>query len=174
MKIFIGYGTTEGHTRKIVKAIAAQIKDMGHDATVFDTAGLLGDTRPEHCDKVILAGSVHENRHQESVEIFAVANRRKLADIPTLFISVSLAAAFENGMAEAQSYVDSFCEETQWQPDQTLLVAGAVKHGEYGFYREQYMQHIVLGDRDLLDPEADHELTDWEALAKDIKAFVEG
>ncbi len=34
------------------------------------------------------------------------------------------------------------------------------------------MQHIVLGDRDLSDPEADHELTDWAALAKAVEAFV--
>ena len=172
MKIFIGYGTTEGQTRKICKAIAAQINEMGHEAILFDTAGLLGKVRPEHCDKVILAGSVHEKRHQETVEIFAVANRRKIADLPTLFISVSLAAAFENGLKDAQSYVDDFCEESQWQPGQTLLVSGAVKHGEYGYYREQFMQHVVLDHRELSDPEADHELTDWEALAKDIEAFV--
>ncbi len=172
MRVFIAYATTEGQTGKIAKVIAEQVRGMGHEVKVFDTAGLLGEDRPEAFDKVIVAGSVHEKRHQESVEIFAIANRRKIADKPTMFISVSLAAAFENGLKEAQSYVDSFLEETNWSPGQTLLVAGAVRHGEYGYYREQFMQHVVLEDSGLSDPDADHELTDWDALAKDIESFI--
>ena len=172
MKLLIAYGTTEGQTRKIAEAVATQIGELGHDVEVFDTTGLLGERHPETFDKIIVAGSVHEKQHQESVAIFAVANLKKLQAKPTMFISVSLAAAFENGLPDAQGYVDSFIKDVGWQPGQTLLVAGAVRHGEYGYYREHILEHVVLKGRNLDDPESDHEFTDWKSLAKAVDAFV--
>lgn len=172
MKVLVAYGTTEGQTRKISQAVAAQLRALDHEVEVFDTTGLLGELDPEAFDAIIVAGSVHEQRHQESVVVFVTANREKLESKPTMFISVSLAAAFEEGMSDAQAYADSFFDSVGWRPTQSLLVAGAVKHGEYGYYTEQILQHIVLKDRKLEHPEQDHEFTDWEFLANAIEEFV--
>jgi menaquinone-dependent protoporphyrinogen oxidase len=172
MRVLIAYGTTEGQTRKIAKAVAAQIGALDHDVELFDTSGLLGELRPESFDRIIVAGSVHEQQHQETLEIFVIANLKKLQAKPTLFISVSLAAAFDNGLSDAQGYVESFVKDVGWQPGQTLLVAGAVRHGEYGYYREQILEHVVLEGRDLDDPQKDHEFTDWKSLAEAIGVFV--
>ena len=92
MKVLIAYGTTEGQTRKIAEAVAAQISELGHDFELFDTSGLKGDLHPESFDKIIIAGSVHEQQHQEAVEIFVAVNLKKLQTKPTIFLSVSLAA----------------------------------------------------------------------------------
>ena len=139
---------------------------------MFDTSGYLGDLQPGSFDKIIVAGSVHENRHQEDTEFFVVANLGPLQSRDTLFISVSLAAAFDDGALDAQSYVDEFIEKTGWRPDQSLKVAGAVRHGEYGYYKEQVLKHHVLGERPIEDPQSDHEFTDWKSLAKSIDGFV--
>ncbi len=56
MKVLIAYGTTEGQTRKIVDAAAAQVIALGHDAEVFDTSLLLDGLHPETFDKIIVAG----------------------------------------------------------------------------------------------------------------------
>jgi menaquinone-dependent protoporphyrinogen oxidase len=173
MKVLIAYGTTEGQTRKIAEAVAAQISELGHDFELFDTSGLKGDLHPESFDKIIIAGSVHEQQHQMAVEIFVAVNLKKLQTKPTMFLSVSLAAAFEDGLADAQGYVDSFFGNVGWRPAQSLLVAGAVRHGEYGYYKEQILKHVVLEDRNLDDPESDHEFTDWKLLAKAIVEFIE-
>ena len=172
MKILIAYSTTEGHTRKIANAVAAQTRDLGHTADLFDTSALQGRLDLEDFDKVIVAGSVHEERHQESLELFVVANREKLTAKSTMFISVSLAAAFDNGLSDAQAYVERFYESVDWQPDESLLIAGALRHEAYGYYGEQILQHVVLKDRDLSDPELDHDFTDWEFLAKAVSEFV--
>lgn len=173
MKVLIAYGTTEGQTRKIAEAVAAQISELGHDFELFDTSGLKGDLHPESFDKIIIAGSVHEQQHQKAVEIFVAVNLKKLQTKPTMFLSVSLAAAFEDGLADAQGYVDSFFGNVGWRPAQSLLVAGAVRHGEYGYYKEQILNHVVLEHRNLDDPESDHEFTDWKLLAKAIIEFIE-
>ena len=172
MRVLIAYGTTEGQTRKIVETIATQITALGHDVELFDTSGLPGELHTETFDKIIVAGSVHEQRHQKSVELFALANLSKLQAKPTMFISVSLAAAFESSLPSAQSYVDGLVEDIGWQPGKSLLVAGAVRHGEYDYYQEQILEHVVLEDRDLDDPKSDQEFTDWQALAKAIEAFI--
>ncbi|NNE24855.1 MAG: protoporphyrinogen oxidase [Rhizobiales bacterium] len=168
----MAFGTTEGQTGKIAEAIASQVRGMGHEVEVFDTTGLQGDLNPELCDKIIVAASVHEQGHQESVEVFVAANRKTLQAKPTMFVSVSLAAAFEGGMADAQGYADAFFDDLDWRPSQSLLIAGAVRHGAYGYYKEHILEHVVLQDRELDNPESDHEFTDWTFLARAIKEFV--
>ncbi len=172
MKILIAYASSEGQTGKIVKAIASQCRDLGHETVLFNTTGLPGDWQADDFDKIILAGSVHQEHHQESLEIFVLANVEELKAKPVLFISVSLAAAFENGQEDARSYVKLFAEATGWQPGSVLLVAGAVKRGEYGYYKNQILKHVVLKAREQIDPDSDHEFTDWQALERDIAAFV--
>jgi len=124
MKVLIAYGSTEGQTRKIVKTIAKQIGNMGHEAQLYDTAGLLGELHPASYDRIILAGSVHAERHQETLELFAIAHLEELQTIPVIFLSVSLAAAFDNGLEEAQGYMDGFAKNTGWKAEHILLVAG--------------------------------------------------
>jgi len=172
MKILIAYGSTEGQTRKVVNAIAKQINELGHEAKKFDTSDLLGELHPNSFDRIIVAGSVHEQMHQESLEFFVVAHREQLKTGPALFLSISLAAAFDNGMGDAQSYVDHFSKNTGWHPQKSLMVAGAVRHGEYGLFKEHILEHIVLKGRDLEDPASDHEFTNWERLSLDIAEFI--
>jgi menaquinone-dependent protoporphyrinogen oxidase len=124
-------------------------------------------------DKIIVAGSVHQQRHQESLEIFVVAKRAELQAKPTLFLSVSLSAAFVGGMNEAQSYADAFLRETGWQPTRCLLVAGALRYAEYDYFKEQVIEHIVLKGRTLPGPKGDHEFTDWMLLSRAVDAFLE-
>jgi menaquinone-dependent protoporphyrinogen oxidase len=123
-------------------------------------------------DGIILAGSVHENEHQEVLGSFIVAHRAALATRRTLLLSVSLSAAFEGTLAEAEGYVQSFCESLNWHPDNYLLVAGAIKHAAYGYYQEMIIQFKVLPKRPIENPEEDHEFTDWASLEKAIVDFA--
>ncbi|MFK5980994.1 MAG: flavodoxin domain-containing protein [Rhizobiaceae bacterium] len=172
MKVLIAYGSTEGQTRKIVKTVTKQVTEMGHDVAVFDTSGLLGDLHPAAFDKIIVAGSVHVERHQETMELFVLSHLEELRSKPALFISVSLAAAFDDGMIDAQGYVDSFAKYTGWTPKKALLVAGAVRHGEYGYYEEHILEHIVIKDPSMDAPSKDHEFTDWNVLTGDVERFI--
>ena len=88
MKILIAYGSTEGQTRKISETLAAQIRELGHAVELFDTSGLPGGLQVESFDRVIIAGSVHERRHQESVEIFVLSRLKQLQTVPTMFLSI--------------------------------------------------------------------------------------
>ncbi len=173
MKVLIAYGTTEGQTRKIVDAAATQVIALGHDAEVFDTSLLLDGLHPETIDKIIVAGSVHEGLHQESVELFALGNLAKLQAKPSMFISVSLAAAFEEKAADAAGYISDFSTRTGWTPDQSLAVAGAVRSDEYDYFQQQILEHIILKDQEDFRPDEAQEFTDWTGLASSVKAFLD-
>jgi len=173
MKVLVAFGTSEGQTRKISEAIAVRVRGIGDDAQVFDTAGSnLAVLAMDSYDKIVVAGSVHHKRHQDSVEDFVMAKLSELERKPTLFLSVSLSAAFPEGMAEAQSYVDTFVASTGWKPTQFLTVAGALQYTEYDYFQEQVIEHIVLKGRKVEGPKGDLEFTDWPVLFRVIDSFV--
>ncbi len=173
MKILIVYATTEGQTHTIAERVAAQLGKGGHEAELHDVGRLPGDLDIGAFDKVIVAGSVHQKKHQRPLEIFVLGNQAQLKAKPSLFLSVSLAAAFDDGRAEAQGYVNDFFAYTGWQASQALLVAGALRYDEYDYFMEQIVEHIVLKDRKVEGPPGDHEFTDWDALSRSVDDFLQ-
>lgn len=172
MRILVAFGTSEGQTRKIAEMVAARVRDLGHNIHLFDTADSPAGLHVASFDKVVVAGSVHQKRHQESVEDFVAANLPELQTRPTLFLSVSLSAAFPEGLADAQSYVDGFLAETGWKPAQSLLIAGALRYTEYDYFQEQIIEHVVLKGRKVKGLKWDFEFTDWDVLSRVIDSFV--
>ncbi|MEP7173390.1 MAG: flavodoxin domain-containing protein [Aestuariivirga sp.] len=172
MKILIAFGTSEGQTRKIAEAVATRALDLGHEVKLFDTAQSPANLDMGSYDKIVVAASVHQQRHQDSIELFVVARLTELQEKPTLFLSISLSAAFSEGKDEAQSYIDEFLTSTGWKPTQSLLVAGALRYAEYDYFKQQIIEHVVLKDRKVVSPEGDHEFTDWSSLARAIDTFI--
>jgi menaquinone-dependent protoporphyrinogen oxidase len=67
-------------------------------------------------DAVIVGGSIHMGKHEDTVRDFVQKNRIALERLPSAFFSVSLAA--HGDMANAQAYVENFEQETGWRPPQ--------------------------------------------------------
>jgi menaquinone-dependent protoporphyrinogen oxidase len=172
MKILIAYATTEGQTHKICTTIADQVAELGHQVEMLDTARKRRDVHPDDFDAFILAASVHQDKHQNEIEVFVAACKEVLSTKPAMFISVSLAAAFEEKMPLANNYVTDFIARTGWTPAQSLTVAGAVRSEEYDYFQQQILEHVVLQDRDDFQANEAQEFTDWAELAKVIEKFV--
>lgn len=173
MRVLIAYATTEGQTRKISQAIADQVVELGHEAELLDTARKHRDVHTDDFDSFIVAASVHQDRHQDEIEVFATACLESLTAKPGMFISVSLAAAFEEKAADAAAYISDFTDRTGWTPDQSLAVAGAVRSDEYDYFQQQILEHIILKDQDELRPDEAQEFTDWAGLASSVKEFLD-
>jgi len=173
MKFFIAFATTEGQTGKIAKFVADNLLELGHQVSLQDISDYLSGLSLEHFDKVVVAGSVHENRHQDVLRSFIAAHKTALASKKTLFLSVSLSAAFDATSEQAEGYVQGLFEHLDWRPDAYALVAGAIRHGAYGYYQEMIVQHNVLPEGAVEHPEKDHEFTDWASLETAIAEFAE-
>ena len=172
MKILIAYATTEGQTRKIAKSVADLIAKLGHQAKLLDTERDHLDGHIDDFDAFIVAASVHQDRHQSEIEAFVAASLQALKAKPGLFISVSLAAAFEEKTADSTRYISDFVQLTGWTPDRSLPVAGAVRSEEYDYFQQQILEHVVLKNRDELNPDETQEFTNWTALADDVGEFL--
>ena len=172
MKVLIAYATTEGQTRKIAEKIAYQVGELGHVAELINTEHKHRDIHVDDFDAVIVAASVHQHEHQDAIEVFVVACRATLNAKPTMFLSVSLSAAFDEGRREAQDYIARFIEQTGWTPSISLPVAGALINEGYDYFQQQILEHVVLKNREVDHPERDHEFTDWKALADAVEVFL--
>ena len=145
MNVLIIYGTTEGQTRKIAEWRAARVRERGYQAELYDSAAPVSDLDLETYDAFIIAASVHQERHQETVINFLTAHLEVLDAKPSAFISVSLSAVLsERGGIEAQKYVDRLFTMTGWRPRTTLLLGGALRFTEFDYFQEQIVKFIVM------------------------------
>lgn len=171
--ILVVYGTTEGQTRKIATYIANAIRDRGHTVTVSDSASIREPLRVQEYDGILVGGSVHSGRHQRSVVRFVKENRAALESLPSGFFSVSLAALDgREQQEEAQNYVDTFCQETGWEPEVVETVAGALRYTKYNFVKRYIMKWISKRSGRPTDTSRDFEFTDWEHVGHFVKRFL--
>lgn len=174
MNILFAYGTTEGQTKKIAHHVEATLKSDGHSCTTHSCDETRDVPDVATFDAVIIAGSVHQKRHQPEITAFIEGQHAALASKPGAFISVSLSITDPDGKAEAQQYVDDFVTETGWTPTATHLAAGAVRFLEYDFFKEFTVKQIVMRGQTVPDKSAGNpEYTDWDALDSFVRSFLD-
>ncbi len=172
MKIIILFETCEGQTGKIVDFIADKVRAFGHDVTTFNMADTSAAPSLADADKIILAAPVHERRHPKAFEAAVTASAKDLSNSPTLLLSVSLKAAFPNGLEDAQDYLIEMKMRTGLTTSQDALVAGAIRPGSYDYYQSQILGHVVLEGQNVAITDGIKEFTDWDALATTVESFL--
>jgi menaquinone-dependent protoporphyrinogen oxidase len=165
--------TTEGQTRKIAEWTATHARKLGHEVDLRDGASPVSDSDLESFDAFVLAGSVHQQRHQDTIINFAIAHHELLNAKLAAFISVSLSAVLEDEKKEAQKYVDRFVSVTGWQPRMILLLGGALRFTEYDYFQEQIVKFVVMKRGGAVSTGQDHEFTDWNALGGFVDRILE-
>ncbi len=159
------YASTHGHTAKIA----------GHLATAMGEAGIAVDLRevgaaanadPARYGLVVVAASLHQEHHQKSVVSWVTERREALADVPSLFISVSLSVAddSEESQAGVRRCIDEFCAQTGWTPGRIEPIAGSLQYREYDFVTRQVMRLLMKRMGHPTDTSHDYDYTDWDAV----------
>lgn len=174
MKIAIIYATTEGQTRKIARFCADRLTDSGV-STELVTAEDTGDLDLRRLAGVILAGSVHIGRYQGALVGYARARADALEKVPSLFLSVSLAAAGDDpeDWQGLRDVVEKFTDDTGWHPARVEHVAGAFRFSDYDFFRSWAMRWIAAQKGEAVDPHKDKEYTDWSTLGAVLDDWLE-
>ena len=171
MAILIAYASIEGQTGRIARFLADRAEAAGHEVRLADTRDRVEPIQLDGVEKVVLAAPVHERRHPQGFEVFLAAQKSALKDRPTLFLSVSLSAAFPEKLEEARDYVTEMEMRTGFSADETMLVAGAVGAGSYDYFEREVLRHVVLRGSDV-DPDGPHEFTDWDRLSEALDGFL--
>src|ERR1043166_10193181 len=87
-RLLILYGTTDGHTAKVVNFLARELRPLGRFVDVVEAGTASPD--PHNFDGVIVAASVHAGGYQRKVVRWTRAHASGLRDTPSAFISVCL------------------------------------------------------------------------------------
>lgn len=165
MKLFIGYATSEGQTRKIARHFADRAMEAGHSVELL----ALSDAESmdlSRFDGVVLAASIHAGHYQRSMTDFAEDHLGQLRNKPTLLLSVSLAAAGHDSeeWKGLSRILEDFAGALEWMPDRIEQVAGAYRPSQYDIFRRFIMRRIIALKTPDANLDEDVEYTDWAAL----------
>jgi menaquinone-dependent protoporphyrinogen oxidase len=174
--VLIAYGTTDGHTARIVAAAAEALRKAGVRVDVRTgqdslTAWLL----PADYDAVIVAASIHASGFQWEIQKWATFHHDALNAMPTLFLPVCLSTLQPEPavQAELQQIIDTFVKKTGWKPGVTHAVAGALAYRRYGWFKRLIMKRIARRAGGDTDTSRDWVYTDWKDLDHTVLAFGE-
>jgi menaquinone-dependent protoporphyrinogen oxidase len=125
-------------------------------------------------DAAIVAGSLHQGKHQVTLARFVRDHAAELSGMPTAFLSVSLTAVIEDPehRAEAKKCMDGFYDDTGWRPTVETPVAGALLYTKYDFFKRFIMRMIAKKEGGDTDSTQDYEYTDWGKLRKIVGEFL--
>ena len=171
MQALIAYGTTDGHTQKVASEIAGDLKQRSFEVQTVDVSQPLNGIALADYDVCIVEASVRQKQYSEAVISFVSSNTQALNDMPSAFVSVSMAAAFAEGHPDAESYVTQLLRQTGWKPAIVHHAAGALRSSRYDYFQEQIIRHIVLKDHQTELTSGDHEFTDWKRLKRFLDTF---
>jgi menaquinone-dependent protoporphyrinogen oxidase len=172
-RVLILYGTTDGHTRKIADVLAATFRDEGCRVEVVD-AERAAPLQLDNYEGVVVAASIHIGSYQRSVRRWVHAHAAWLSRMPTAFLSVCLGILEQKPEAqrEVEHIMQTFLNQTGWQPTTTIPVAGAVPYTRYNWLKKLVMRRIVAKAGGATDTSRDFEYTDWDALRAFARSFA--
>ena len=166
-RILVVYGSTDGHTAKVATFVAATLRSKGYAVDLSEASTA---PTPEGYGAAIVAASVHAGGYQRSIARWIRRTRSSLVQRPTAFLSVCLGVLQHEATVDAElsSILERFFAQTDWRPDQTKTVAGALPYTQYGWLKRYVMTRIVGKAGGDTDTSRDFEYTDWD----DLRAFV--
>lgn len=173
-RLLVIYGTTDGQTAKIARAVATTWRAKGASVDVIQAGKEGEEPRPQDYDGIVVAASVHIGGYQRAVRSWVKRHAAALTEKPAAFLSVCLGILQQDAKVRANldRIMMRFFTDTGWTPRMTKLVAGALPYSRYGWFRKWAMRRIVRKAGLETDPRQDYEFTDWADLAVFAKGFL--
>ena len=171
--VLVVFATTHGHTQRIAERISRTLEEHGV-STHLRSADWTPAPSPADYDGVVVAGSVHAGKHQKELVAFVKDHVAQLNERPTVFVSVSLAAAedTDESAGVTRGMIDDFLDRTGLVPQVAEAVAGSLQYREYDPFTRLLMRVITHKHPEAHDTHHDHEYTDWEQVDAIATAFA--
>ncbi|MBP6390535.1 MAG: hypothetical protein KA175_02955 [Flavobacteriales bacterium] len=172
MRILIIYGTVEGQTRKIARAMEEHLRAQGYAVTCC--SAIDEPPSPEEFDLVILGGPIHAGHYPTALRHYATKHAGALNARASAFFSVCLhiVSGTDTALKEALDIAETFTGSCNWKPNRIEQIAGALKYTQYDFFKRFMMKHIVKSQGGSTDTEHDHEYTDWAQVKRFCEEMV--
>jgi menaquinone-dependent protoporphyrinogen oxidase len=175
MKLLIVYASQEGQTAKIAHHVENYLTELVDTVEVAEVSAIPPNFAVASYDAVMVAAPIYAQHHLPGVSEFVKTHRETLRLIPTVFVSVSLAAAdlkLKTNQALKQ-LVDLFLEEIEWEPTRIELVAGSLVYSHYSLLKRFMLYWIMRRAGVRTKTSQDYEYTDWEEVEAVAMRFFE-
>ena len=173
-RVLVLFGTTDGHTAKVAKAVSNTLRAEGAHVDVVQARSGGPDPNPEDYTAVIIAASIHTGGYQRAVARWARAHATALRGRPTAFLSVCLGVLERTPAADAElaHIMEGLFATTGWQPSIRRVIAGALPYTRYSWIKRLVIRRIVRNAYGYTDPSRDYEYTDWNDVRDFSRMFV--
>ncbi|MFQ5634663.1 MAG: flavodoxin domain-containing protein [Gammaproteobacteria bacterium] len=173
-RILFLYHTIEGQTALIAERMTRTLRNQGHDIDLVRADNMQKDIDPTAYDGVMVAASIHYERHPRYLRALIRKHRDSIAERPSAFFSVSLSAGGPNPkLKEARRNMDRFLRQTRWKPQLACTIPGALKYSMYGPIKRRVMVLFVGLVGGETDTSRDYEYTDWNAVERLAGEFAQ-
>lgn len=169
------YATSEGQTRRIAARFVAVLRAEGVDACAYDVGALDEvDADWRQVRGAILGASIHAGRHQRTAHAFASQFSARLNGVPSIFFSVSLAAASRHReeVDEVQKMAEAFPAACAWHPDLVVSLAGRLAYTQYNVVKRFFLKRIARKEGAPTDTSRDYEFTNWDRVDTLAREFA--
>lgn len=175
MKTLVVFATTEGHTRKIAEQVSEWLRLRGFESETVECSNRLRHHDLRSYDAVVLAGSLHVGKHQESLVNYVIRHSDDLEHVPTWFISASATASKTDllSVKKANDCIEAFIEESGFRPTMCTPIGGALLYTRYNMVLRWALKKIAEKEGGPTDTSRDYELTDWIALETSLMEFLQ-
>lgn len=165
--ILIVYSTRNGQTQNIARYMKARLVSAGFGVQLEDIDLVSPQTTPDPTvDTVIVGAPVYVGEFPSSVVEWVRRNGKFLSQKRSAFFTVSLNAADKRPEARKADLelIQKFANESNWKPDVTASLAGALSYSHYGFFIKRLMRRISKAAKGPTRMDQDYELTDWSQV----------
>ena len=169
-RVLVVFGTVEGQTEKIAKAVTGELRKMGHSVDLKDASDNRDAVHVAVYGGVVVGAPVHYSGYPASVQKWIKANAKELSARPTAFFSVGLGILHKNdrkAQSDQQKIVQDLFEWSGWHPNHSSIFAGALPYSKYGLVKRLFMKVISRSGGADTDTSRDYEYTNWE----DVRRF---
>lgn len=182
--VLVLFATREGHTRLVAEHVSSILQAKGLSTQVICAKDAPRELDLTSCSAAILAASVHMGHFEPEFVKLVSRHRAELERLSTAFISVSMAEATAEDVhasnerrlgaeENVKQTIERFCQETGWRPERVKAAAGALLYTQYGVVTRLVMKLIAKSAGAPTDTSRDHDLTDWNALARFTEEFAD-
>lgn len=174
MRVAILYGSDEHQTEKIANYIADILVTYHHQPFCLNMKYLPNVFNLQGYDRIMIGASIHTGQYQRYVIDWIHCNKHVLRTIPNAFFSVSMVASQTTleAQQEIQRYIQTFIQETEWQPDLIESFAGALRFEEYSFFKKLLVKRLMNQKGIDVDVDQNIEFTDWERVSDFTTIFL--
>ena len=168
-RVLVVFSSVEGQTEKIAKAVAGELRKLGHSVDLKNASNSHDDVHAVVYGGVVIGAPVHYSGYPSSLQRWVKDNAKDLSVRPSAFFSVCLGILQKDdqkAQRDQQKIVQDLFDWSSWHPTHWTIFAGALPYSKYGFIKRLYMKMASKRGGADTDTSRDYEYTNWEEVRR--------